>query len=129
MNRSDITSKEDVVLLVDSFYKRAICDESIGPFFTKVSPINLDEHKPILYSFWESVLFYTGSYRGNPMETHVRIHQKSALEKHHFDTWLRLWKNTIEDLFEGEKAKEAIGKSTQIAGLMQHHIGNRNGNK
>ncbi len=123
MRKSDITSKEDIVLLVDSFYKRAISDANIGYFFTKVSPINLEEHKPILYDFWDSVLFYTGTYKGNPMETHVNIHQKSALEKHHFDTWLSLWKNTIEELFEGEKAEEAIAKSTQIAALMQHHIG------
>ena len=106
MSKSDIASKEDIELLVDSFYDRAIRDETIGHFFRKVSPINLEEHKPILYSFWDSVLFYTATYKGNPMEKQVNIHQKSALEKRHFDTWLSLWKNTIEELFEGKKRRK-----------------------
>ncbi|MFT6717285.1 MAG: hemoglobin [Saprospiraceae bacterium] len=117
-NKKDITNSGDVKLLVDTFYKQVMADEVIGYFFTKVVPISMETHMPIMYSFWENVLFYTGEYKGNPMIKHVDMNRKSPLEQKHFDRWLTLWANTVDELFAGDKAEEAKSKAIQIAKMM-----------
>jgi hemoglobin len=41
------------------------------------------------------------------------------LQKHHFDTWLRYFKATVDELFEGERAFLAKERATSIATVMQ----------
>jgi hemoglobin len=117
-NKNDITGSSDVKLLVDAFYKQVLVDPIIGHFFTEVAPINIETHMPIMYSFWENVLFYTGEYKRNPMAKHVEMSKKSPLKQEHFDQWLSMWKNTVDDLFIGEKANEAKSKADQITKMM-----------
>ena len=45
-----------------------------------------------------------------------------AMEKHHFDTWLRLWKSTVDQLFSGEIAESAKSKAENIASLMAYKM-------
>jgi len=53
------------------------------------------------------------------MQPHLILHQKSPLEKHHFETWLRYFNNTVDELFEGEKAFIAKERAQSIATVMQ----------
>lgn len=121
----DIENSDDVKLLVDTFYEQVLVDETIGHFFTKIVPINLETHMPIMYSFWENVLFYTGEYKRNPMVKHVDLNRKSPLNQEHFDRWLSLWTNTVDELFSGEKAEEAKAKADQIAKMMFFNVKKR----
>jgi hemoglobin len=57
-------------------------------------------------------------YKGNPIVKHIALDKKETLKQEHFDEWLRLWRETIETHFEGEKAAEAIYR----AGLMEKLI-------
>lgn len=119
----DISSKQDIKLLVDTFYSKAIHDKFIGKFFTKVVQLNFETHLPTMYHFWEGVLLNGNSYRGNPMVKHMALHQKEPITPAHFNQWLALWKETIDQLFNGAKAEEAKQKAQQIAGLMEMKIG------
>jgi hemoglobin len=56
------------------------------------------------------------------MQPHMNLHQKSPLEKHHFETWLGYFKQTVDELFEGEKAFLAKERATSIATVMQIKI-------
>jgi hemoglobin len=53
------------------------------------------------------------------MQPHLDIHQKSPLEKHHFQTWLTYFNQSVDELFEGEKAFRAKERALSIATVMQ----------
>lgn len=117
-----LESREDIELLVNSFYAKVIKDKTIGFFFKDVVNVNWDKHLPKMYTFWETILFGQMSYKGNPMQMHFPINEIKAMEKHHFAKWLELWKQTIEENFEGENASSAITKSENIANLMAYKM-------
>ncbi len=50
------------------------------------------------------------------------LNQKSKFEKHHFDTWLRFFDETVEELFEGDIALIAKQKAKSIATIMRIKI-------
>ena len=58
----DIQNQDDLYLLVDEFYKRLLSDESIGYIFTDIVKIKLEEHLPILVTFWSQGILGTGGY-------------------------------------------------------------------
>ena len=121
MNR-DITNPEDIELLVNSFYEKVKTDQTIGYIFTKVAAVNWEEHLPKMYSFWETVLLGKMSFKGNPMETHIKLSKKTSIEQQHFNRWLLLWSETIDTYFIGEVAAEAKQRGKNIAGLMLFKI-------
>ena len=118
----DITTKEDIIFLVDQFYGKAIEDEQIGVFFTTVVPLNFDEHLPVMYNFWESVLLGGTSYKGNPMLKHIELHRKQALQEEHFTQWLTLWEQTIDEHLTGSVAETAKARARSIKAIMQHKL-------
>lgn len=120
--KKDITTEEDIKLLVDSFYKKVIPDKSIGFIFTEVVKLSWEKHIPVMYSFWSSILLGTNSYRNNPMIKHLELNKMAPLTSQHFDRWLVLWEETVNEFFEGKTAKEAIQRAKNIAALMQHKI-------
>lgn len=56
------------------------------------------------------------------MPVHFPINQKVTLEKAHFEHWIQLWKQTIEENFSGEMADLTIYKATNIANLMAYKM-------
>ena len=118
----DIEDKEDIILLVNTFYTKIQIDPIIGYIFTDVAKLNWDVHLPKMYSFWESILFGAGEYKGNPMVKHIDLNRIESLEPKHFERWKALWNETIESLFNGPKSVEAISRATSIAGLMEFKV-------
>jgi hemoglobin len=118
----DIESSEDIQHLIDTFYEQVLKDEVIGHFFNEVIHLDLEAHMPIMYQFWESLLFGTHEYKGNPMVKHIALHQKSEMTQTHFDRWLSLWTSTVKTHFSGPKADEAIQRASHIAALMHHKV-------
>lgn len=119
----DIQHRDDIVLLVDRFYQAALVDEILRPIFTKIIGDNLQDHMPIMYNFWSSILIREQSYTGNVMLKHIDIHKQMPLEKEHFERWIHIWENTIDDLFIGSIADEAKKRATLMKELMLFKIG------
>lgn len=120
--RKDIENRDDLLLLIQQFYKKLLSDDSISYLFTDVAKINLEHHLPVLVDFWDSILFQSDTYHKNAMQPHLALHSKSPLQKHHFDTWLSYFKQTVDELFEGETAFIAKERATSIATVMQIKI-------
>lgn len=117
--KKDIENRGDLLLLIQEFYKKLLADDSINYLFTDVANINLEHHFPVLVDFWDSILFQSDTYRKNAMQPHIALHQKSPLTKHHFETWLRYFKETVDELFAGDNAFIIKEKATSIATVMQ----------
>lgn len=124
--KSDIENRDDIYKLVKEFYVKLLNDDSISYIFTDVAKIDLDEHLPVLVDFWDMVLFQSDTYRKNAMQPHMQLHQQTPFQKHHFDTWLKHFTTTVDELFEGEKAFVAKERAVSIATVMQIKIAELN---
>lgn len=118
----DIESKDDIEILVNTFYESARKNETIGYIFNDVANVNWEEHLPRMYNFWESILLGGHSFEGNPMEKHISLSKKTEMNKIHFDAWVEIWCNTVDFLFQGVKANEAKLRGRNIAALMLYKI-------
>ncbi|WP_343317954.1 group III truncated hemoglobin [Arthrobacter sp. TMP15] len=123
--RRDITDRADALLLVETFYTRAFSDELIGYIFTDVVHMDLARHMPIMADFWTTVLFKAGLYKRNALAIHFDIHAKEPLTLEHFNRWLQLWTNTVDDLFIGEKAEMAKVQAHLIGGSLHRRVTGR----
>ncbi|WP_278021545.1 group III truncated hemoglobin [Flavobacterium ginsengisoli] len=79
--KTDIKNKDDIIVLVDAFYLKVKSDSTIGYLFTEVAMVNWQKHLPIMYDFWDNILFHTGNFEGNPMLKHRMLDQKVDLQK------------------------------------------------
>jgi len=120
--KKDIDNRKDIEILVKAFYSRVKDDKSIGPFFNEVVKVDWDKHLPVMYNFWENVLFHTGGYEGNPMNKHIAIHAIRPINPEHFAQWISLFNSTVEDLFSGPNAQQIKHRAQSIATLMQQKI-------
>lgn len=118
----DISSPRDIDHLVRAFYKKATADPVIGKFFTEVVQINWELHIPVIVNFWSTALLGEGDYRGNVMDAHIKLHKIEPMKKEHFDRWVSLWQQTIEEMFVGSKAEEAKQRGSSIAQIMTYHM-------
>jgi hemoglobin len=116
--KRDIESRENLESFLKLFYKKAFADELIGYFFTEVVPLDLKTHIPIIANFWESIVFSTHSYRKNVMEIHQHIHHLSKIKKEHLDRWVKLFTETLDENFEGQKTELMKQRARSIATLM-----------
>ena len=117
--KTDIHGRKELETLVDRFYDKVKTDPVLGPMFAHV---NWERHLPTMYSFWDNTLFYTGGYFGNPLKSHQAFHQKSPLSSEHFNRWLELFTETVDELFSGEKAELAKQRALSISTVMQIKI-------
>ncbi|WP_029275435.1 group III truncated hemoglobin [Pedobacter borealis] len=120
--KKDIHNREDIILLVDTFYKNVALNKRIGPIFTDVAKVDWSHHLPKMYDFWESILFGKAIYKGNPMLTHFALNEQTPLQTETFETWKNLFFQTVDDLFVGENADLIKQKAQSIADLMHFKI-------
>ncbi|MTI31876.1 group III truncated hemoglobin [Xanthovirga aplysinae] len=112
----DLSSREDVFLLVSSFYAKVRKSPEIGDFFNQTIT-NWEEHISKLTDFWETNLFFRVRYKGNPPKVHQQVDENfdNRLTQEHFGHWLQLWVQTVDELFEGEKAMAAKARARKMA--------------
>lgn len=111
----DIESRADCEALVRAFYGRALEDPVIGFIFVDVARLDLDKHLPVIASFWETVLLAARSYGGGAFAPHAALHAKVPLRAGHFERWLMLWTQTVDELFAGERADLAKHHAQRVA--------------
>lgn len=110
-DKKDITTMEDIRLLVDTFYGKIRVDQLLGPIFNGVIKDRWPEHLEKMYRFWQTVLLGEHTYYGSPFPPHAQL----PVQQKHFDTWLKLWSETIDSQFTGVKAGEAKWRGDKMA--------------
>jgi hemoglobin len=113
-----IINLDDIKTLVDSFYGKVRVDTLLAPIFNKVIQDRWPEHLEKMYTFWQTVLLEEHTYYGSPFAPHATL----PLTKQHFDRWLELFFETINEHFEGEKADEARWRANKMAEMFQYKI-------
>jgi hemoglobin len=108
---ADIQSEADIKLLVDSFYSKVKADDLLGPIFQEKLGDHWDQHLEKMYKFWGMALFAQSGYSGHPLSKHLTL----PIEETHFNRWLHLFFNTLNEHFDGPVAGEAMKKAGLIA--------------
>jgi hemoglobin len=119
---NDIQTQEDLYLLVDEFYKKLLTDASISYIFTDVVKIKLEEHLPILVTFWSQGVLGTGGYSKNLTQIHLDVNEKEYLSPELFKIWLNHFNNAVDENFKGTKSEQIKTQALSIATVMQIKI-------
>lgn len=118
----DIQTRKDIENLMEIFYTKALSDDLIGFIFTDIAKLDLAHHLPIISDFWEMVLFQTVNfqekYGRSPLFTHLKLNERFSLQKEHFTRWLKIFNETVDQIFAGEKADLAKMRAVSIANTM-----------
>lgn len=125
----DITNRQDIERLVNTFYDDVRKDELIGNIFNTIIGNDWSHHLPIMYRFWESVLLSKPGYEGNPVKKHIDLDKRVTLQKGHFERWLTLWNKTVDSLFSGEIADLAKHRASLMANLINIKVDMARGGK
>jgi len=121
--KKNIENRDDIRLLVESFYSRVTGDEIIGEIFRDVLVFRWDTHIPVMIDFWETVLLGGTGYRGNTMRAHIELDKKYQLSPKHFEQWKKLFFETLDEHFAGDKVAEAKKRVELMETLILTKIG------
>ena len=113
---TDINSRDDIKSLLIIFYQLARKDDVIGENFLD---LNMDEHIEVIINFWDSIIFGTNTYQGDPFSQHISM----GLEERHFTRWLKLFIDQIDSQYQGKNADEMKLRGKTIAQIFQHKLG------
>ena len=116
--KKDISTLEDIQLLVDSFYAKVRLNDLIGPIFDRIIQDNWPAHLKKMYGFWQTVLLDERTYFGAPFPPHANM----PIAQEHFDNWLALWNETIDENFQGLVADEAKWRGDKMAAMFLSKI-------
>lgn len=125
----DIENRADIQLMVETFYGRVQKDPRLAFAFNTVAEVDWPNHLPRMVDFWETIIFRKAGYKGNPAAVHQALAAKMAqtteqMRPDHFTHWVKLFSETVDDLFEGEHADVAKQSAFQMGrGLSMNIFG------
>jgi len=128
-----IKNRKHIKILVNRFYTKIRKDELLGPIFNgHISEEQWPEHLIKLTDFWETNLFGVSKFKGSPSSKHINVDANLGynIEQNHFNRWLNLWFETVDELFNGELASRAKESARKMAiGQLLTILKNRPENK
>jgi hemoglobin len=115
--KTDIENIDHIKILVDTFYQKVQQDKLLGPIFTGAIR-DWPHHLEKMYRFWQTVLLDQHTYSGSPFPPHAHM----PIDETHFNRWLQIFHETVDNLFTGKIAGEAKWRSEKMAAMFQHKI-------
>ncbi|HEY1083099.1 MAG TPA: group III truncated hemoglobin [Prosthecobacter sp.] len=119
---TDIESRAEIEMLVNAFYQRVRSDDLLGFIFEEVAHTDWNAHLPRMYAFWETVLFRTGGFSGNPLAVHARLVPLTEMGQSQFERWLEIFCSTVDSLFAGERAEHIKNCARDMANVIHSRI-------
>lgn len=118
VSKADILTLSDVKILVDNFYRKVRENELLAPVFNDIIKDNWPAHLEKMYRFWQTILLETPTYSGSPFLKHAKL----PIAKAHFDDWMALFTETIDEHFTGAKADEAKWRAAKMSEMFQYKL-------
>jgi hemoglobin len=115
---NEIAIRKMVVL----FYDKIKINMHLGGIFHSAIGNKWDSHIETMVLFWRHILLGEMVYEGRPAEKHIDM----PLTTFHFEIWLELFNQTIEENFEGDIAVLAKERALGIAKVIEHKIISKN---
>ena len=114
--RHALPNRVNIAELIEAFYRRVRDDTLIGPVFAQVLEGRWDSHMPKMVDFWSSLVLGEKSYQGNLKAAHQPL---ASLTPEHFNRWLALFFETVEQRFEPAGAVQFMEPALRIAHSLQ----------
>ncbi len=118
MKMEDIRDLSSIIVLVDDFYGKVRADDLLGPVFSAVIKDEWQPHLDKMYAFWNAALFGVPGFKGNPFARHAPL----PIAGSHFERWIKLFEQTIDEHFKGPKASEAKTKAGLMSVMFQSKL-------
>ncbi len=100
----EIETRTDIYAVVISFYSRLKTDETLGPLFLRsIADSEWEDHMQKITDFWDSAIFNSMTYKGNPANVHVDVDKTNGYDiyQKHFEIWLQNWNETLDANWSG----------------------------
>jgi hemoglobin len=123
---NDIQNQADLYFLVDEFYKKLLDDNRINYIFTEIVKIKIEEHLPILVTFWSQMILGTGGYTNNLTDIHLKVDRLEHLSPELFEIWINHFNITVDENFLGKNADEIKSQAKNLSVILQIKIANQN---
>jgi len=107
-----LTDEREIESVVRTFYARIRQDDVLGPIFERAIGADWEPHLHKMFDFWSSVMLTSGRYKGQPMLVHMRL---KAIRPEHFDRWLALFHETVDELCATPTADAFMTRALRIA--------------
>ena len=83
-------------------------DDLLADIFNGVIQDRWPEHLDKMYRFWQTVLLEEHTYYGSPFVPHAKL----PVSKAHFEHWVGLFEQTVDEHFSGSNAERAKWQAT-----------------
>ena len=113
----DIENIDDIKTFVDDFYIKVRNDNLLAPVFA-ARIADWQPHLNKMYRFWNAALFQVREYVGNPMTKHSTL----PIDGPHFEQWINLFYETLDQHFEGSVTDEAKRRAMIMAHTFYQRI-------
>lgn len=121
MELKDIENRDDIKILIDTFYDGVLNDSIMRPVFEESLP-HWEHHKTRVVGFWENWLFQSGTYDGGMMWKHSARHANHPMTTERFERWLAYWITTVDQLFHGKNAEFVKSKALEIGNVLHNRL-------
>ena len=124
VEQAKTVNREHIERMVLTFYRKVLKDDIVGSFFIAKlgDDIESDFWKPhieLLVNFWSSMILQDDSYHGNPLRPHFFI---GELSHGVFKQWLKLFFETVDEIFIPKLGAEFKERSEMIAGNFMRNL-------
>lgn len=113
--KTDIKDLDDIKNLVDTFYNKVRDNDLLAPIFNERIKDTWPHHLEKMYRFWQTILLDEHTYSGTPFVPHATM----PIGGEHFENWLTLFHETLDELYQGPIAENAKWRANKMADLFQ----------
>lgn len=115
---------ENIRTLVMDFYAKLINDDIVGPFFIAKLGEDINSqlwqtHLETIVGFWTSLALGKPKYNGNLFLPHTQLGQ---LKRETFEQWLKLFAETLDEVYVERIAESFKERSQIIAGNFMRNL-------
>jgi hemoglobin len=116
--KRDIEREEDIKTLVSTFYERVKNDSLLSAVINDHTISNWSDHLAVMCQFWQTILLNKEPYKGTPAKKHVDL----PIENKHFDRWITIFHQTLDDLYTGPVTEEAKFHAHKMAEIFRYKL-------
>lgn len=116
--KSDIENVEDIKILISTFYERAKGDALLSAVINDHTIANWSDHLSVMCQFWQTILLNKEPYKGTPAKKHVDL----PIGNKHFDRWITIFHQTLDDLYAGPVTEEAKFHAHKMAEIFRYKL-------
>ncbi|RYX83138.1 group III truncated hemoglobin [bacterium] len=122
MKSQDISTREDIEVLVSTFYGAVRNDTLLGDLFARQIGTDWEGHEERVCDFWETILLGNPKFKSRALLGHLNVDEVCPLCPFHFQRWCQLFQNAVQSNFEGEMAERAQCRAVAMSVTMQTQL-------